>query len=228
MIEWFDNGGYILTSGTTGTAKKIYQSPEKIRASCKVAVEQQKISVNSRILTVCKMDHAGGLLAQTLPGLSVGADVDILDFKVNNFINKLGHYTHTHLTPRQARIVCKHKDFNTMDLSKLWITCGSDPVDYDIIESFVRQNATFMANWGMTEVGPIAINTVFKSLEQVYYYKSITPVGCTILGDNFALDTKVQEQELYVKGDISVYEDFFNTGDKVEVVGNIMFYRGRV
>ena len=63
------NGIELSSSGTTGPPKQIYQSPTKLKNANKVARECQKISSKSKIYTVCKMEHAGGLLAQTLPCL---------------------------------------------------------------------------------------------------------------------------------------------------------------
>ena len=67
------NGTSILSSGTTGPAKEIYQSPEKIKHANTIAREVQKITTTSKIYTVCKLDHAGGLLAQTLPAIEIDA-----------------------------------------------------------------------------------------------------------------------------------------------------------
>ena len=74
------NGTSISSSGTTGPAKQIYQSPEKIKRANKVARDVQKITNTSKIYTVCKLDHAGGLLAQTLPAFEIDAHVHIEQF----------------------------------------------------------------------------------------------------------------------------------------------------
>ena len=66
------DGIELNSSGTTGSQKKIYQSPSKLENANKVSRECQEISSKSKIYTVCKMEHAGGLLAQTLPAFEVG------------------------------------------------------------------------------------------------------------------------------------------------------------
>ena len=72
-----EEGISLKTSGSTGIAKAIYQDPKKIRSANAVARKVQKINAKSKILTVCSLRHAGGLLAQTLPGLEIGAYVEI-------------------------------------------------------------------------------------------------------------------------------------------------------
>ena len=73
LAQILRKGIELKSSGTTGPKKKIYQSPEKLKSANKIARECQKISSKSKIYTICKMEHAGGLLAQTLPAFEVGA-----------------------------------------------------------------------------------------------------------------------------------------------------------
>ena len=111
-------GVYIRSSGTTGESKTIFRTPENLRHCNKSAIDSQKITKDSRIYTVCKMEHAGGMLAQTLPALSVGADIVVEEFNVKRFIKEIHKHTHTHITPRQAKIIMNSKNFYEMDLSK--------------------------------------------------------------------------------------------------------------
>jgi hypothetical protein len=119
------------------------------------------------------------------------------------------------------------RGFHNLDLTGVRLTCGADPVTWDIVESFVTKGAKFLANWGMSEIGPIAINTLFDSMEKVHYYKSLCPSNATILGDVAACDFKIVNDELCVKGDISIYNDWHATKDKVISVQGILFYQGR-
>jgi len=223
-----NNGIILRSSGTTGTPKEIFQPPEKIVAANRVAVDSQHITRLSKVYTVCKMEHAGGMLAQTLPAYSIGADIDVEPFNAFTWIRKIRNYTHSHLTPAQANVIMLTKGFSDIDLTGVWITCGSDPVSWDIIEAYVACGATFMANWGMTEIGPIAINATFKSVNEVHESKLRQAKG-TILGNTYYCDYKVINNELYVKGDISVYgNNWFATGDIVSKnpLGEL-FYVGR-
>ena len=70
-----ENGVTISSSGTTGPSKDIFRTPENLKEANRIAVDAQKISVTSKILTVTRMTHAGGLLAQSLPAFSVNAEV---------------------------------------------------------------------------------------------------------------------------------------------------------
>ena len=78
-----------MSSGTTGESKTIFRTPENLRHCNKSAIDSQKITKNSRIYTVCKMEHAGGMLAQTLPAVSVGADIVVEEFNVKRFIKEI-------------------------------------------------------------------------------------------------------------------------------------------
>lgn len=230
MIDYkkiLKNGITISSSGTSGEPKEFFQSPEKIKMANQIAREAQKISSASLVYTCCKTTHAGGLLAQTLPALEIGARVDVTQFSAYSFIKDIGHYTHTHITPLHAKAIMLTKGFKDLDLRNLWVTCGADPVTWDIVEAFVGRGATMLVNWGMSEVGPIAINTMFDSMEKVNSYKSICPTDATILGDIVYCNYKIVDSELYVKGPISIYNDWYATKDKVIDKDGILFYQGR-
>jgi len=220
-----EHGVTINTSGSTGEPKEIMQTPEKMRFADEIAIDSQQLTKNSKIYTICKTDHAGGLLAQTLPAVRIGAEVTIEPFNAFRFCREIKKYTHTHITPGHAQLIMRTKGFKDLDMTGVWVTCGSDPIDWNIIESFVNRGATFMANWGMTEVGPCAINTVFETLDKVEEYKH----ELTILGDRFYCDTTVgPDGQLYVKGNISVYGDnWFATKDVVKEVNNSYYYLKR-
>lgn len=228
-FDYILNTGILLeTSGTTGIPKQYFQTPEKLKAANRVALDAQQITKSSSIYTVCKMSHAGGLLAQTLPAYSIGATIKIEDFNPYKFLKEIHKHTHTHLAPGHARAVMATKGFKEIRFPKTWITCGSDPVDWDIIRAFVERGATFMANWGMTEIGPIAINATYRNLEDVFYAQERAISG-TILGNTYYCDHKVVNGHLHVKGDISVFgNEWYNTKDVVSknLLGEI-FYLGR-
>ena len=209
------NGFDLKSSGTIGEQKTIFQTPEKLTAANKMALECQRITSSSRILTVCSMDHAGGALAQTLPALSVGAHVDIKDFNAYRFWQDIQGVTHTHLTPAHCQLLIKTRGFSGINLNGLFITCGSDRVSFDTIEPFVEHGATFMCNWGMTEIGPIAINTTFNSIEQLEQYRQQAISTASLMGDQYYCEYKIVNDELHVKSSICVYEEWFNTQDRV-------------
>ncbi len=229
LAQILKKGIELKSSGTTGPQKKIFQSPNKLKHANKIARECQKISSKSKIYTVCKIEHAGGLLAQTLPGYEVGAHIEIENFNAYNFCKKIKNFTHSHITPDHAKAISLTKSFKNINLKGIWITCGSEPVEWELISSFVKKGCNFMVNWGMTEVGPCAINTVFKNLETVLEYKKRAIEG-TLMGDKVYCDTKIENNTLHIKGNISVFGDsWFDTKDKVKKNSNNEYYiQGRI
>ena len=51
-----------------------------------MALDAQDISKKSKILTVTRMTHAGGLLTQTLPAYSIGAEFKVQQFNAFTFL----------------------------------------------------------------------------------------------------------------------------------------------
>jgi acyl-CoA synthetase (AMP-forming)/AMP-acid ligase II len=218
------NGTSITSSGTTGAAKQIFQSPEKIKYANQAARDVQKITSTSKIYTVCKLDHAGGLLAQTLPAIEIDAEVHIEQFNPFRWVTNIKHFTHSHLTPGMCLAISKTKGWNNLDLEGKIIACGSDRVPAESINRFVAKGATFIANWGMSEVGPMAINKTYTPQDAVAYDLP----GYTIMGDTAFCDIQISEwNELMVKGDICVYDDWFATGDIVKFEKGSYWYYGR-
>jgi acyl-CoA synthetase (AMP-forming)/AMP-acid ligase II len=209
------NGFELQSSGTTGEPKRIFQPPAKLLAANRVAVAAQNITAESRVLTVCRMTHAGGVLAQTLPAWSVHAHVEIKPFNAFTFCRDINGFTHTHLTPMHCNLLMQTKNFRSLNLDGVFVTCGSDNVTFEIIEAFVERGAVFMCNWGMTEIGPVTINTVFNTLEKVKQYREQAPADGTLLGDRYFCENRIIDDELWVRGDVCVYKDWFNTHDLV-------------
>ena len=213
-------GCVLQSSGTTGEPKSIFQPPNKLKLANEVAREVQKIDSKSKILTVCTLKHAGGLLAQTLPGYEVDAEIEIEQFNPFLWVRKIKDFTHSHLTPDMARAIMKTKSFKDLNLEGKIIACGSDRVHSSIIQSFIDKGSTFIVNWGMTEVGPVAINKTFVPDMEVETTE-------TIMGNMAYCDTKIVENELYAKGVICIYDDWYATGDIVKKQGNDLYYVGR-
>jgi len=223
-----NNGTTISSSGTTGTPKQVYRSPSNLKACIDVAVSAQQLTQRSRVLTVTRMTHAGGLLTQTLPAYSIGADFKIQQFNAFTFLKDFKDYTHTFLAPAQMTALMNTKGFEDCDLTGKRILGGSDPVSWEMVEAFVSKGAVVQPNWGMSEIGPITINIEFDSIDKVQHVKSKTPEGYTILGDKFYCDWKIVKHELYVKGPTSIYNDWYATGDLVSLdMGRRMYYLGR-
>ena len=222
------NGVEISSSGTTGPSKVVLRTPKNLQACIDVAIDAQQLTRRSKVLTVTRMTHAGGLLTQTLPAYSIGADFKVQQFNAFTFLKDFADYTHTFLTPAHMKALMRTKGFAKCDLTGKRILGGSDKVSWDIIEAFVSKGAIIQPNWGMSEIGPITINIEFDSMDKVHYVKERTPDNHVILGDTYYCDWKVIDHELYVKGATSIYNDWFATGDIVSVdENNTMYYKCR-
>jgi acyl-CoA synthetase (AMP-forming)/AMP-acid ligase II len=210
----------ILSSGTTGTQKHIHRTPENLKACNKVAIDAQMITTKSRVYTCTKMDHAGGLLLQTLPAYTLGCDIHITQFNPYQFLTEFQDYSHTFLPPKMCQAVMNTKGFSTCDLTGKIISMGSDRTASSEIQAFIDKGAIVVANWGMSEVGPNAINKVYRKGDELDFTENI-------LGDTTYCDTKIVGKELYVKGDISIHDDWFATGDLVTYENDCYWYQGR-
>lgn len=229
MIDFdhiINNGVTITSSGTTGIPKKIFRNPTNLKYSVEVAIDAQEISKSSKILTVTRMTHAGGLLAQTLPAHVINAEYEIIEFNPFSFFKQFQKFTHTFLPPQHMQALIKTKDFKTVDLKNKWILGGSDPVSWELIEAFVKKGAIVQPNWGMSEIGPITINAKIDSMDKLYFYKNKFHQG-TILGDTYYCDFKVENDILFVKGPTCYIDGWLNTNDKVKVLDDSMFFLGR-
>lgn len=208
-------GCVISSSGTTGTPKKIYRDPNNLKACNEVAIEAQKITKNSSIYTCTRMTHAGGLLLQTLPAYTLGCDITIEKFNAYTFLKRLKYHTHTFIAPAMCEALLNTKSFNTANLTGKFVAMGSDPIPAHHIQAFVDRGATVLANWGMSEIGPCVINKLYKLGDKV---------DDNILGNTFWTEYKIKENQLYVKGPMCIYDDWFPTGDLVQQQGADLYY----
>ena len=215
------NGVNISSSGTTDTPKDIYRSPANIKACIDVALKAQHINVDSSILTVTKLSHAGGLLLQTLPAHFIGARYDVIKFNPYSFISDLTNYTHTFITPQQVSALMKTKSFDKATFDGKFIAMGSDYVPASHINAFTSRGATVFQNWGMSEIGPCVINMTFEPYSDLVDYNNI-------MGDTYWTDYKIIDDTLWVKGPMCIYDDWFRTNDIVKMINDKMFYCGRL
>ena len=73
----------------------------------------------------------------------------------------------------------------------------------------------------------MAITHTFENMEEVQRIKEICPSNATILGTNKHCEYKIENEELVVKGDICIFDDWYYTKDKVIEIDGILFYTGR-
>lgn len=228
LLDVIDKGITIKTSGSSGIPKEVYQPPAKIKADALNAIKVQEITKDSSVYTCLSLERAGGLFAQSIPALIAGAKLTIEPFSPYQYVRAVDKYTHTHLTPKQAKGVMMTKGFKDLNLSGKTFMVGSEPVTYDIIDAFIERGAKVICIWGMTEVGVNAIMHVFNTKEEVDKVKSFTPPNSTVLGNIFNCWVKIMDRNiLWVSGDSCVYDDWYNTKDRVIERNGCFFYMGR-
>ena len=213
-------GVHITSSGTTGTPKKIYRSPSNIQQCIEVALKAQDITKDSKVLTVTRMTHAGGLLLQTLPAHYIGAEYTITQFNPYVFIEQLKEHSHTFLPPAMVEALSKTKQFQNADFTNKFVSFGSDPIPAHHVNLFTERGATVLNNWGMSEIGPCTINKRFEPGEL-----------CdrdNILGDKYWCNVSVVDEQIFVRGDLCVYSGWFATQDLGYEDQGVLYYKGRI
>ncbi|MCZ0932995.1 MAG: AMP-binding protein [Oligoflexia bacterium] len=225
--DFFSEFSIILrTSGSVGKPKFIRQPAKMVYSNLLNSIKLQKLTKEDRVLTVSSLLHSGGIHVQTLPGLYVGATVDIRKF-IPSVINK-APYTVTHLIPRQAELLIKAFKQNKINFkSYRLIICGSDIVSKKLADFFVGRVDEFIVNYGMTEAGPIILNHSFKSKQEVdKLYSKINLAH--FLGTNCWCDYKITDNELFLSGENVYINNFLKTGDRVRQIDKGFYFMGRI
>lgn len=228
-----DQGITLYSSGTSGKPKELFQPPSKIKAASRAAISLQDITKDSRVYTVQRLTHAGGLFANTIPALMVGADVTLTHnetFNPYKWVRIINEFTHSSLTPLHCKMIMSTKGFQELDLSGITIVCGAEPVTWDIIEAFVSKGCNFIPIWGMTEVGVCALYEKFEGgMSDIDRIKEYSPKGSSLVGSGKNCEYKITDHgTLAIRGDISIFGmDWYDTNDRVTIVNDTLFYTGR-
>jgi len=194
-------GIVLFSSGSSlGVRKEIVMPERMIMANAVNATQCQNISHQDRILTVCSLNHTGGLSAQTIAGLLNGAHNFIEPFNAFNYFRLLkeNEITLTHLIPAHIDALIKVNPDIETPLLRLAVA-GSDCVYQHHVDFWLDRSVDFIANYGMTEAGPIIINHKFTPGCDL----SVFDVGVP-LGTRTWTDTKIVDGELFLKGDCVV------------------------
>ncbi len=218
-------GIVLFSSGSSSGIRKEICMPERmVMANAKNAIQCQAISNSDKILTVCSLNHTGGLSAQTIAGLLVGAHNIIEPFNAFNFFRLLKEHnsTITHLIPAHIDALIKvDPDLELPDLRL--VVAGSDCVFKHHVDFWNSKGKSFIANYGMTEAGPIIINHKFVPGCDMSVFEKGVPLGT----DTWA-ETKIVDGELYLKGDaVTTGSGWLATGDCVEMYRDWFIYKGR-
>ena len=213
-------GIYLYTSGSTaGKRKPIFLSESMLINNARVANDCQGIISDDIVYNVCSMNHTGGLNVQVIPGLLVGATIIIEDFEPFTFNKRLNETgaTLTHLVPKMMNALRK-VDKNNLRL----VAAGSDCVSRENVKFWLDKDVPFMLNYGMTEAGPVIINHIFKSQDELTVFDKGVP-----LGDQIHSGFILQDSELSLSGKSIHREGWLLTGDCVEYKDGWFFYNGR-
>jgi long-subunit acyl-CoA synthetase (AMP-forming) len=214
-------GRITFSSGTTNTSKKIWHSKDKLNLTSEIYKKTHNLDATSSILNFLPLTHIGGL-ALDLAGRYVGAKVTNIKFNPFNFLNELETYSHTMLPDSSITVLRKTKGFNDYDFSGKFIHCGTEPHNVENILSLVERGAKVFCNWGMTEIGPICVHTTFEPYETQKVKEYFWPGY--LLGDNFEIEWKIEDGELVVRSETSIYRDWFYTGDIVKYENGTLYY----
>lgn len=213
-------GIYLYTSGSsTGKRKPIFLSENMLLANASVAIKCQALTPEDIVFNVCSMNHTGGLNVQVIPGILLGSTVIIENFEPFTFNKRLKetNATITHLVPRMMNAL------RTVDKNNLRLmVAGSDCVSKQHIEFWLNKNIPFMLNYGMTEAGPVIINHIFTTQEELEVFEHGVPLGTLAHSDYM-----IQDSELSLFGNNICNEGWLLTGDCVEYKNGWFFYNGR-
>ena len=215
----------LFSSGSSsGTRKSIFITDEMLMGNAASAIDCQVLNYQDVILTVCSLNHTGGLNAQTLAGLMVGAHIIVEQFNAFNFLRLIrdNKVTVTHLIPIMIDALIKVDADVNLDNLRL-VMAGSDCVSKEHVNYWLKKSVPFIINYGMTEAGPIIINHLFSPGDDLSIFSQGVP-----LGTQTWCDTAIDGNVLKLKGNsVITGNTWLDTGDCVVKKGNWFIYRGR-
>jgi acyl-CoA synthetase (AMP-forming)/AMP-acid ligase II len=215
---------YLYSSGSTGSKKSIKLTEKMIFSNFQNASDSQNLSSNDNILTVCSLNHTGGINAQSLPGLLVGSHVVVDNFNPYTILNKINQYniSVTHFVPIMIDALLKLKKIKNINNLRLAVA-GSDCIKVEHAEFFLKNNIPFMVNYGLTQAGPIIINHTFTSVKELEIFNIGIPLGSKIY-----CDYQINNGELLLKGPCVSSNDWLQTDDCVRLYNSWFLYTGRI
>ncbi|MGE0349235.1 class I adenylate-forming enzyme family protein [Hydrogenophaga sp.] len=151
----------VYTSGTTGAPKGAVHTQGNLLANMAIAAQVQAMSERDTVLTVLPLFHVGGLCIQTLPALSVGAQVLLharFDATATLQAIERERPTLTLQVPATLQALTAHPAWAGTDLSCLRaIWAGSSLLPAPLIEAVHARGVPVCNVYGSTETGPFSI-----------------------------------------------------------------------
>lgn len=151
----------VYTSGTTGTPRGAVHTQGNLLANMAIAAHVQAMTAQDSVLTVLPLFHVGGLCIQTLPALSVGAQVLLHNrFDAGATLQSLRDHrpSLTLQVPATLQALITHGDWAGTDLAclrALW--AGSSLLPSTLIEACHARGVPVCNVYGSTETGPFSI-----------------------------------------------------------------------
>ena len=151
----------VYTSGTTGVPKGAVHTQGNLLANMAIAAQVQTLTALDTVLTVLPLFHVGGLCIQTLPALSVGAQVLLhsrFDAAATLRCLHEDRPTLTLQVPATLQALTTHADWPGTDLGGLRaIWAGSSLLPTALIEACHARGVPVCNVYGSTETGPFSI-----------------------------------------------------------------------
>jgi acyl-coenzyme A synthetase/AMP-(fatty) acid ligase len=222
--------GLVLNStGTTGTPKKIYQPPEKLLANIKNELKVFEITKDSRILNCSPLTHITAYYV-SLTGLYVNATVIQKEMDYKEYLDQLLDFknplTHTVVPPLKLKEIMKDPRFENLKLSNTFVIFGKNFVTKEDVRVWIKKGARVITNWGMSEIGPLCCYSIFETEEDLDNIWKLEDKVC--MGNKLIIEAKIVDGEWVVRGESSIYKDWFYTNDKMFEYEGTYYYEGRI
>ena len=151
----------VYTSGTTGTPRAAVHTQANLIANMGAASQVMALAETDRVLTMLPLFHVGGLCIQTLPALSVGAQVTLqARFDPHDVLRTIEQQRIglTVVVPAVMKALVEHPLWATADLSSLrCVMAGSSTLPEPLVQAFVARGVPLGNVYGATETGPFSI-----------------------------------------------------------------------
>ncbi len=151
----------VYTSGTTGQPKGAVHTQGNLLANMAIAAQVQGLSERDVVATALPLFHVGGLCIQTLPALSVGAQVLLFTrFDADAMLTCLeaDRPTLTLQVPATLQALTAHPRWAGTDLSSLRaVWAGSSLLPPGPLQAFHGRGVPVCNVYGSTETGPFSI-----------------------------------------------------------------------
>lgn len=216
----------LFTSATTGHAKCICNSFEKLLLNALISAREFEISSGDRLLMMAKPWHVAGL-SWGLMGETLDLDYTFIPTKrweANRWYKAIQEIEPDYLLTVPAVL---RSLFNFGDWFVPNIVFGGTPIAYEDYEPLSRHTQTMYQGYGQTEAGGLISCHKIESSEsidpQMQYRYGAPPKEFEVRCDGSAEEPKT----ILLKSPSSIYDDFYDTGDVGFMEKGRLFLAGR-